>query len=119
MRTVWVCGGSIFLGNNFTYSLYVRVEDKLGGQRDIFVGYMNFVGWKTKSWVNPNIDFELKLKEIRKNQRPYYPDEYPYLKFICFVVHRAEPQVTGNFITMIKEVTIEYDEGFLEVAKAE
>jgi hypothetical protein len=107
------------LGNNFKYVLYVRIEDRKGEQRDIYVGYLDYVGWKTKSWVNPNIDGELKMREIYKNSKPYYPDEMPYVKLVEFIIHRAEPQVTGNFATMIKDVFIEYDEAFLEVGKAE
>lgn len=108
-----------FLGNNFKYTLYVRLENQKGVQRDIFIGYMDFVGWKTKSWINPHIEYELKLKEIKKTERPYYPSDFPYVKFIEFIIHRADPQATGNFACMFKDVTIEYDEEFLEVGNTE
>lgn len=107
------------LGNNFKYVFYVRIEDGRGQVRDVFIGFLDYVGWKTKSWVNPNIDWELQLREAKKGSGPYYPDELPTIKLVNFLIHRAEPQITGNFVTMIKEVSIEYDEAFLEVGKAE
>ena len=109
----------LVLGNNFKYSLHVRIQDQNGEQKDIFVGYLDFNGWKTKSWINPNIDIELKKRKLKKQARPHYPDEYSYIKFISFIIHRTEPQITGNFVTMIKEVRIEYDEAVLETETTE
>jgi hypothetical protein len=111
--------GVRILGNNFKYAFYVRVVDRKGEERDIFIGFLNFIGWQTRTWVNPHYDYEVKLREQLKNERPYYPDEYPYIKLKAFLFHRAEPEVTGNFVTMIKSVDMEYDEQFLEVGKAE
>lgn len=108
-----------FLGNNFRYSLSVRLANHKGEEKDIFIGYMNFVGWRTISWINPNLDEELKDRDLNRNSRPYYPDEYPFVKFVAFIIHRVDPEVTGNFVTMIKDVKIEYDEAFLEIGNAE
>ncbi len=108
-----------FLGNNFRYGLSVRISNHKGEEKDIFIGYMNFVGWRTISWINPNLEVELKEKDLYKNARPYYPDEYPSIKFVAFIIQRSDPEATGNFVTMIKDVTIEYDEAFLEIGRSE
>ena len=81
--------------------------------------YLDFVGWSTKAWINPNIEEELKRRQLKYNVRPYYPDQIPSVRFVAFIIHRTDPQVTGNFITMIKDVVIEYDEAFLEVGNTE
>lgn len=108
-----------FLGNNLNYGLSVRIENNKGEIKDIFIGYMNFIGWRTITWVNPMLDEELKYRDLNKNYIPYYPGEYPYIKFIGFVIHKNDPDVSGNFVTMFKEVKIEYDEAFLEIGNAE
>ena len=107
------------LGNNFRYSLYVRIKDHNNEIRDVFVGFLNYQGWRTISWLNPNLEFELFMREQRKRTRPHYPDEFPYVKLIHFMVQRSDPEITGNFVTMIKEVTLEYDEAVIETGKTE
>ena len=109
----------LVLGNNFRYSLYVRIKDHNNEIRDIFVGYLNYQGWRTLSWINPNLEYELFMREQRKKIRPHYPDEFPYIKLIHFMIQRSDPEITGNFVTMIKEVRIEYDEAVIETGKTE
>ena len=107
--------GVYLCGHNFNYALYVRVKDQRGIERDLFIGYMNFRGWQKRSWVNPDYDKHLRLREIYEKVRPYYPDEYPYIKLMGFYINRISTEVTGNFVTMIKEVTVEYDEEFVDI----
>ncbi len=108
-----------FLGNNFKYSLYIRLEDNNDDVKDIFIGYLDFVGWRTKSWINPNIDDELEARQKKYVVRPYYPDKMPSVRLLAIVVQRTHPELTGNFVTMIKDISLEFDEAFLEVGKAE
>jgi hypothetical protein len=107
------------LGNNFRYSLYVRIKDNNNLVRDVFVGYLNFQGWRTISWLNPHLEHELFMREQKKRIRPHYPDEFPYVKLINIMIQRSDPEITGNFVTMIKEITIEYDEAVIETGKTE
>ncbi|HNZ26965.1 MAG TPA: flagellar filament outer layer protein FlaA [Spirochaetota bacterium] len=107
---------SVFMcGNNFNYTLYVRIKDQRGVERDIYIGYINFTGWQTRAWTNPDYDNQLILKDMYKKTRPYYPDEYPYIKLVGFIINRIDTEVTGNFVTMIKEVTVEFDEEFVDI----
>ena len=41
--------GVRILGNNFKYAFYVRVIDRSGKERDIFLGFLNFIGWLVKN----------------------------------------------------------------------
>ena len=107
------------LGNNFRYSLYVRIKDHLGLEKDVFVGYMDYQGWKSKAWINPNIEYELSMRETRKKTMPNYPDEFPFVKLLAFVILRDSSEITGNFVTMIKDVTVEYDEAIIQTGKTE
>ncbi len=107
------------LGSNFRYTLYVRVKDHKGEEKDIFVGFLDYQGWKTKTWLNPNLDFDLAMREYDKRRRPHYPDEYPHLKLVNIMIQRSDPEVTGNFVTLIKEISVEYDEAIIPTGMAE
>ena len=54
------------LGNNFRYALYVKIKNKNAEIKDIFVGYLNFIGWRTISWVNPH--YQLEIDNRNKNR---------------------------------------------------
>jgi Flagellar filament outer layer protein Flaa len=107
------------LGNNFRYSIYVKIKDHRGEIRDLFIGYLDYTGWKVKSWLNPHLEEDLKSRDVKKKYSPLYPDEYPYVKLLGFRIQRTDPEVTGNFVTMIKEVTLEYDEAIIPTGKTE
>ncbi len=103
----------LLFGNNFTYQFYVRIKNQRGEIRDLFVGYINFLGWQERAWVNPHYEYEQKIIGDSRSKRPYYPFEYPYVKLMGFYISRVQTEVTGNFITMVKEVKIEFDEEVL------
>ncbi len=103
------------LGNNFNYGLYLRIKNRNEEYKDIYMGCLNFLGWRDLVWVNPNYEQDKKDRELKKSVLPYYPDEYPYIKFVGFVINRDHTERTGNFTTMFKEVSIEFDEHFLKL----
>jgi hypothetical protein len=103
------------LGNNYKYSLHLLLKMKTGEPKIIFMGYLNFIGWQTLSWVNSNYDFDSFKRSEEKDSRPYYPDEYQYVKLEGFIIHRIDPNTSGNFVTMIKDIVIEYDPQFPDI----
>ncbi len=105
------------LGNNFKYALYVRIKNKNAEIKDVFVGYLNFIGWRTISWVNPHYQVEVDNRNKNRDNVPYYPYEYPYIKFMGFVVQRLNTETTGNFVIMVKEVSVEYEEEFIDIGE--
>ncbi len=111
--------GVKILGNNFKYALYVRIRNHQNEVKDIFLGFLSFKGWQERTWVNPHYDSEKKFREDKRDEFPYYPSEYPFIKLLGFVIHRADPEATGNFVTMFKEVYVDFDEHFLEIKKTE
>lgn len=102
------------LGNGFDYRFYIRIKDQNNNIRDIHMGMINFLGWRTLVWSNPNYDREKKYISETKDTAPYYPSEYPYVKFIGIIIQRDKVAKTGNFTTMVKDITMEYDERFIE-----
>jgi len=107
------------LGNNFSNDLYIRLKNQRGEFQDIFIGYLNFTGWKTLTWVNSAIDDQKTTKTLNKDKTPYYPFEYPFVKLAGFIIQRQQTEKSGNFVTMIKDVKIEFDEQFYENSKTE
>ncbi len=111
--------GVNILGNNFKYAFYVRIKNHRNEVRDVFLGFLNFRGWQQRVWLNPNYDNEKLYREEKRGDMPYYPSESPYVKLMGFVIHRADPAATGNFVTMIKEITVDFDEHYINVPRTE
>lgn len=103
------------LGNNFNYGLYVRVKNNKGEERDIYMGMLNFTGWRTLTWVNPNYEREKKERDLMRDSIPYYPDEFPFLKFVSLVIIRDQSERSGNFTAMFKDISVDFDEHFLRI----
>jgi len=105
------------LGNNFRYSLYIRIKNNFGDTRDVFVGYLNFIGWRTISWINPHYQWEVDNRNKNRDNVAYYPYEFPYVRLVAILIQRNDAEVTGNFVTMIKEIAIEYEEEFVDLGE--
>lgn len=105
------------LGNNFRYSLYIRIKNNFGDTRDVFVGYLNFIGWRTISWINPHYQWEVDNRNKNRDNVAYYPYEFPYVRLVGILIQRNDAEVTGNFVTMIKEIAIEYEEEFVDLGE--
>jgi hypothetical protein len=103
------------LGNNYKYSLHLIIKNRDNETKYVFMGYLNFIGWQTLTWVNSNYDTETYQRSLDRFNRPYYPDEYPYIRLEGFFIQRIDPNTSGNFVTMIKDITVEYDPQFPEI----
>jgi len=101
------------LGRNHPYHLSVVLEDENNEQTVIPVGYLDFDGWRTITWENPNYIKEVRNREIF--QRPLYPKTAPLVKLIGILVKRDAAQEGGDFISYLKDVTITYDKAVLEL----
>ena len=103
------------LGNNYKYSLHLILKNRDNKVKYIFMGYLNFVGWQTLSWVNGSYEEETYKRTIERFNKPYYPDEYPYIRLEGIMIQRIDPNTTGNFVTMIKDIVVEYDPQFPDI----
>jgi hypothetical protein len=98
-------------GNNFPNGFGVVVEDQDGVQQTIFMDYLEFDGWRTLTWNNPNYIADVRNRELRKF--PLYPKGTPYLKLDGFVIYRDSQQEGGDFVTYLKDVKITYDKALI------
>jgi hypothetical protein len=99
-------------GLNFPHGLNVVLKDADGNEKSVFMGYLNFDGWKKLRWDNPQYVTDVRNRELRVY--PLYPKTVPMVKFDGFVFTRDAANVGGDFVAYIKEVRILYDKAVLE-----
>ena len=99
------------MGMNYPHGLYVLLKDNDNVERRYFMGYLNFDGWKTLTWNNPDYITEVRTREIRVY--PIYPRGLPFVKFSGFMVTRDASHIGDDFIGYFKDVKIIYDKAVL------
>ena len=99
------------MGMNYPEGLYVLLKDTDGVERRYFMGYLDFDGWKTLTWNNPQYISEIRNREIRVY--PAYPRGLPFVKFTGFQITRDANHIGGDYIGYFKDVKIIYDKALL------
>lgn len=99
-------------GLNFPHGLHAILIDNNGNERTVFMGYLNFDGWRTLRWDNPQYINDIRNRELRIY--PLYPKSTPFVKFGGFVITRDAAHEGGDFIGYFKDVKILYDKAVLE-----
>jgi hypothetical protein len=100
-------------GLNFPHSISVILQDENNEQQEVFMGYLEFDGWRQLIWDNPNYIQSVRDRELRTY--PLYPNLQPMQKLVGFRVYRDGASVGGDFITYIKDVTLVYDQARLQL----
>jgi hypothetical protein len=99
-------------GLNFPHGLSLVIMDTDGNEKTIFLGYLNFDGWREIRWDNPAYIQDVRNRELRLY--PLYPSSTPIVKFAAFVVTRDAVHEGGDFVCYVKDVKILYDKAILE-----
>ena len=99
------------LGRNFSNSLSLLLENQFGEEQEIFMGYLNFDGWKALNWVNPNYQTEVRNRDIRV--LALYPRSAPFIKLKGIVIHRDAAQDGGDIVTYFKDINVIYDQAVI------
>jgi hypothetical protein len=99
-------------GMNFPHGFYVVLKDSDGNSKPIFMGYLNFDGWKELRWDNQLYVQDVRNRELRLY--PLYPKAMPLVKFDGFVITRDAASEGGDFIAYVKDVKILFDKAVLE-----
>jgi len=98
-------------GSNYPNGLGVIVGDQDGNQQTLFMDYLQFDGWRTLTWNNPNYVTDVRNRELRRY--PLYPAGMPYVKLIGLVIYRDAEQPGGDIVTYFKDLTITYDKALI------
>lgn len=100
-------------GRNFPNGFAIILQDQNNVQNEYFLGYLNFDGWRTLTWNNPNYIQEVRNREIKTY--PLYPNSVPSIKLIGFRIYKDSAAIGGDIVTYIKDVTVTYDKAVLEL----
>jgi len=65
-------------GLNFPQGISVVLQDENNEEHEIFLGYLQFDGWRTLEWRNPNYITEVRNRELQTY--PLYPKLAPMRK---------------------------------------
>ncbi len=99
-------------GRNYPHGISISLKDEQDTVREMFFGYLDFDGWRTLTWENPNYITDVKQRDLRR--KPLYPETMPSVKFESFTIYRHGSQIGGDFVTYLKDVTMVYDLAVLE-----
>ncbi len=102
-------------GLNFPQGLSLLLKDAENRETQVFMGYLNFDGWRTLTWQNPNYINEVRNRELRTY--PLYPKSAPLVKLAGLIVNKDADQEGGDFITYIKDIKIVYDKALLQLER--
>ncbi|HOV62272.1 MAG TPA: flagellar filament outer layer protein FlaA [Spirochaetia bacterium] len=102
-------------GSNFPNGFGIVLKDQNNEEQTIFVGYLDFDGWKTITWNNPNYIAEVKNREVKKY--PLYPRASPMRKLSGFMLYKDANDEGGDMITYVKDVSIVYDKAVLSMER--
>ncbi len=102
-------------GSNFPNGFGIVLLDQDGNQQYVFMDYLQFDGWRTLTWDNPNYITEVRNRELRRY--PLYPKSTPFAKLAGILVYRDSIQEGGDFITYVKDIKVTYDKAVLSAER--
>ena len=98
-------------GTNYPHGLAVRIKNEDGEEKDLFLGHLNFDGWKTLTWTNPNYIDDVRDRTFRT--QPLYPYATPYIKLIGLIIYRDGDNIGGDFVVYFRGISVIYDKAIL------
>ena len=102
-------------GRNYPHGLSVSLKNEADTVQEMFMGYLDFDGWRTLTWNNPNYITDVKQRDIVRN--PLYPETMPSVKFDNFTIYRLGSNIGGDFVVYLKDVQMVYDLAILETER--
>ncbi len=102
-------------GLNFNHGVSVVLQDENNEEQEIFLGYLNFEGWRSLEWRNPNYITSVRNRELRTS--PLYPNLQPMRKLLGIRFYRDSEAIGGDFISYVRDVTITYDLATLQLQR--
>ena len=102
-------------GRNFPHGLSITLKDDRDQYQEVFLGNLDFQGWRPLVWENPNYIDDVKQRDLRKT--PLYPESISSVKFDSFTIYRHGSNIGGDFVTYFRDVQLVYDLALIEVER--
>lgn len=99
-------------GMNYPMGMAVVLINEDQETQQLPMGYLNFDGWKTLSWQNPNYVSEVRNRAI--SQVPLYPRSAPSVTLESLQFYRDAMQEGGDFIVYVKDIVVTYDQAVIQ-----
>jgi len=100
-------------GSNFPNGFAIVLQNQNFEDRTIFLGNLQFDGWKNLEWANPNYITDVRNRDIRPV--PLYPQATPYYKLVGMIIYKDSQQQGGDIITYVRDITMTYDKAVLSL----
>ncbi len=99
-------------GMNYPMGMAVVLIDDDEQTQEIPMGYLNFDGWKTLTWQNPNYIYDVAKRTLRAE--PLYPSSAPSVTLDSLQFYRDAMQEGGDFICYVKDIYVKFDKAVLD-----
>ncbi len=100
-------------GCQFKNSLAALIKDDNNVVTEyMFPQYLDFDGWRTLTWNNPNYIDRASNRDLFIV--PLYPRNFPFIKLYSLRIYRQGDQIGGDFVTYIKDIVVTYDKAVLD-----
>ncbi len=99
-------------GLNNQERLFLITEDSYGNTYEYSFGGLNFVGWKTVTWTNPQ--YVNLINEV-DTQLPLYPQNSAYRLIKAIKIVHPSYLVNEDMVTYIRDVTILHDKASIDL----
>lgn len=102
----WICG------RNNIISYIVNLKNDSEVVNSYTMGYLNFAGWSQVKWENPSYLMNARDRVLRRT--PLYPRSTPAVKLDSLQFYRTADTLGGDFVSYVKDVTMEYEEAIVD-----
>jgi hypothetical protein len=99
-------------GSNFPNAIEIVLKDHNNREQTIFMDYMQFEGWRTITWRNPNYIQEVRQRDLFPS--PLYPKATPFVKIAGLNIRKDAMQEGNDIIAYVKDIIITYDRAINE-----
>lgn len=94
-------------GRNYLVSYFINLQNELGELKSYPMGNVYFSGWRQLKWENR--EYLANVRDRVLVRKPLYPKMIPSVKLDSLGFYRTKDTQGGDFITYVKDVTMEYD----------
>lgn len=99
-------------GRNFLVMYYINLADENEKLTSYPMGYVYFNGWRELKWNNNNYVTDARDRVLKRT--PLYSKLIPSIKLDSMQFSRTKDTVGGDFITYVRNITVEYEQSSFE-----
>jgi len=98
-------------GLNFPHKASIVLKNANNEEQEVYMGHMQFDGWRRLSWENPNYVLEVRNRDLRAF--PLYPKTSPTVKLIGIRIYRDAMHEGDDAIAYVKDISLIFDKAIL------